>query len=221
MRKPSPEPRCNGQALRSSCESQRNASRSLSEPQHRSTPCHSLSTLQSEYSEQADTFLHDCRGTPFFALHTGHCRKNYIVLVSWLLSTCPRVNKFRRTRNIYGDEHYFFSVPAAYSMNGNFLCKPDNEATFPTASISILLEDMTIQQGRFDLGKSQFLCLAFNLRMVAIHILIVADFLFDLVDVHTLISSLPSEKVQGQDNPSSKAFASFRSAVSNPSVNQP
>src|SRR5438876_521293 len=104
MRTPSLEPRCNGQALRSSVESQRNASQFLSVQRHRSTPFHSSNTPPPECLEQEGTLRRDCRGTPFFALHTGRCRKNYIVLVSWFLSTCPRVNKFRRTRNIHGDE---------------------------------------------------------------------------------------------------------------------
>ena len=44
----------------------------------------------------------------------------------------------------------FFSAPAAHGMDGNFFRKPNNEATFPAASVSILLEDTTVQQSRFE-----------------------------------------------------------------------
>jgi len=105
-------------------------------------------------------------------------------------------------------------------VNGDFLCKSNNKATFSAASVSLLLKNTTIQQSCLDLGKRQLIRLAFKLSVIAVHILVAADFLFDLFDLHMFPNTRYSHIVQHHANSSNNTFASCKSFVSNPSVNQ-
>ncbi len=69
-------------------------------------------------------------------------------------------------------------------MNGQISRKTHDQATLAPASVRILLKYLTIQQSLFDLDKSQLICLAFDLCVESIDILIGVNFGLDLCNVH-------------------------------------
>ena len=81
------------------------------------------------------------------------------------LTSFPRINKLRRFWNIHGDNDNLGPSPATDYVYRNIIRKSQNKTTFTSPCIGILLKNLTLQQGVFNLMKGQLIRPSLNIRM--------------------------------------------------------